>query len=41
MTLEKNTLLGYQWNKLYRRETAEKYEIRFEKAVLYEDFFLQ
>lgn len=39
LTLEKNTLLGYQWNKLYRRETAEKYEIRFEKAVLYEDFF--
>ena len=34
LTLEKNTLLGYQWNKLYRRETAEKYEILLRSSAL-------
>lgn len=39
LMLEKKTLLGYQWNKFYRRAIAEEYAIRFEEAVLYEDFF--
>ncbi len=39
LQLEKQTLLGYQWNKLYRREIAEQFGIRFEEAILYEDFF--
>lgn len=39
LRLEEMTLLGYQWNKLYRREIVEENQIEFEKAVLYEDYF--
>ena len=39
LELEQKTLLGYQWNKLYKREIVENEHIRFEKSVLYEDFF--
>lgn len=41
LTLEKNTLLGYQWNKLYRRETAEKYETVLRKQCSMKISFLQ
>lgn len=39
LNLEKRTLLGYQWNKFYRRKIVEENHIRFEESVLYEDFF--
>lgn len=37
--LEKKTILGYQWNKFYKKSIVDKNNIRFEKAVLYEDYF--
>lgn len=37
--LEEKTLLGYQWNKVYRRELLTRNGIRFENAILYEDYF--
>lgn len=37
--LEKKTLFGYQWNHLYRLDIIKKYNIKFEEAVLYEDYF--
>lgn len=37
--LEKKTLFGYQWNHLYRMDIIKKHNIRFEEAVLYEDYF--
>lgn len=39
LELERKTLLGYQCNKLYKRQIAEKNQIWFEEAILYEDFF--
>ena len=39
LLLEQKTLLGYQWNKVYKRELLMHYNIRFESAVLYEDYF--
>lgn len=37
--LEKKTILGYQWNKFYKKSIVDKNNIRFEKAILYEDYF--
>mgnify|MGYP003301270079 CR=1 FL=1 len=37
--LEEDTLFGYQWNSLYRAEIIEEHQIRFEKALFYEDYF--
>lgn len=39
LKLERDTLLGYQCNKLYKKEIVQKYKIYFEKSILYEDFF--
>ena len=39
LLLEQKTLLGYQWNKVYKRELLVNHNIRFESAVLYEDYF--
>lgn len=39
LLLEQKTLLGYQWNKVYKRELLENNKIRFESSVLYEDYF--
>lgn len=39
LELEDKTLFGYQWNSLYRGSILRKHGIRFEKALLYEDFF--
>lgn len=39
LLLEEKTLLGYQWNKVYKRELLNGNNIRFENAVLYEDYF--
>ncbi|MCB5712148.1 glycosyltransferase family 2 protein [Lactonifactor longoviformis] len=37
--LERKTLFGYQWNRLYRMELIKENNIRFEDSILYEDFF--
>ena len=37
--LEEKTLLGYQWNKVYKSDLLKKYHIRFENTILYEDYF--
>ena len=37
--LEKKTLFGYQWNHMYRLDMILENNIRFETAVLYEDYF--
>ena len=37
--LEEKTLLGYQWNKVYKSELLKKNHIKFENTVLYEDYF--
>ena len=37
--LEQKTLLGYQWNKIYRGKIIRENNIFFEDAILYEDFF--
>lgn len=37
--LEKKTLFGYQWNRLYRMEIIKQNNIMFEDSILYEDFF--
>lgn len=39
LELEAQTLFGYQCNKLYKYSIIEKYRIRFEKSILYEDYF--
>lgn len=39
LTLEEQTLFGYQCNSLYRAEIIKNNNIRFEKTILYEDFF--
>lgn len=37
--LEKDYIFGYQCNSFYRTDIIKKYNIKFEKAILYEDFF--
>ncbi len=37
--LEERTLFGYQWNHLYKADIIKNNDIRFEKVVLYEDYF--
>lgn len=39
LKLEEDTLFGYQWNSMYRADIIRERQIRFEKAVLYEDYF--
>lgn len=39
LELEAQTLFGYQCNKLYKYSIIKKYGIRFEKSILYEDYF--
>lgn len=39
VSLEKNTLFGYQWNSIYRACIIKDNNIRFEKSILYEDYF--
>ena len=39
MQLEKTTLLGYPWNKIYHLPTLRKTRSRFSKDILLEDFF--
>ncbi len=39
LELEEKTLFGYQWNSIYRAQIIKEHHIRFEKAILYEDFF--
>ncbi|MGL6202512.1 MAG: glycosyltransferase family 2 protein [Lachnospiraceae bacterium] len=37
--LEKDTLFGYQWNRLYKLAVIKENQIYFEKSHLYEDYF--
>ena len=37
--LEEKTLLGYQWNKVYRTKIIKENNIQFRQSVLYEDYF--
>lgn len=39
LELERTTLFGYQWNSLYKAEIIRTNNIKFEKALFYEDFF--
>ncbi len=39
LKLEEDTLFGYQWNSLYRADIIQEHKIRFEKSILYEDYF--
>lgn len=39
LSLEDKTIFGYQCNSLYRAEIIKNNKIRFEKSILYEDFF--
>lgn len=39
ITLEEQTLFGYQWNKLYLTSIVWERGILFEDTILYEDFF--
>ena len=39
LLLEQKTLLGYQWNKVYRAEIIQKHDIKFKNTILYEDYF--
>lgn len=39
LLLEQKTLLGYQWNKVYRAEIIKKHDIKFKNTILYEDYF--
>lgn len=39
LELETQTLFGYQCNKLYKYSIIDEYKIRFEKSILYEDYF--
>lgn len=39
LELERTTLFGYQWNSVYRAELIRRHNIRFERALFYEDFF--
>lgn len=39
LKLENQTLFGYQCNSIYRSKIIKENNIRFEKTILYEDFF--
>ena len=39
LELEEKTLFGYQCNSIYKTNIIKEHNIRFEKAILYEDFF--
>lgn len=39
LSLEKGTLFGYQCNSLYKADIIKDNNIKFEKALFYEDFF--
>ncbi|MGL4830978.1 MAG: glycosyltransferase [Propionibacteriaceae bacterium] len=39
LDLEEQTLFGYQWNRVYRTGLLREHQVRFEAAVLYEDYF--
>lgn len=39
LLLEQKTLLGYQWNKVYRSSLLKEHNIKFQSAILYEDYF--
>ncbi len=39
LELEENSLFGYQWNSFYRSSVIKDNNIRFEKALFYEDYF--
>lgn len=39
LQLEENSLFGYQWNSFYRSSIINDNNIRFEKALFYEDYF--
>lgn len=39
LDLEQSTLFGYQYNSIYRLQIIKENNIRFEKALIYEDFF--
>ncbi len=39
LQMEENSLFGYQWNSFYRASTIKENNIRFEKALFYEDYF--
>lgn len=39
LELEDNSLFGYQWNSFYRASVIKDNNIRFEKALFYEDYF--
>lgn len=39
LKMEENSLFGYQWNSFYRASVIKENNIRFEKALFYEDFF--
>ncbi|OUP49744.1 glycosyltransferase family 2 protein [Lachnoclostridium sp. An181] len=39
LELEEKTLLGYQCNKLYKKSIVDTMCLRFEKSILYEDYF--
>ncbi len=39
LQMEENSLFGYQWNSFYRASTIKENNIKFEKALFYEDYF--
>lgn len=39
LELEENSLFGYQWNSFYRASIIKVNDIKFEKALFYEDYF--
>lgn len=39
LELEENSLFGYQWNSFYRADIIKENNIKFEKALFYEDYF--
>lgn len=39
LELEENSLFGYQWNSFYRASVIKDNNIKFEKALFYEDYF--
>lgn len=39
LSLENKLIFGYQWNSFYRADIIKNQKIKFEKSILYEDFF--
>ena len=39
INLEKNTILGYNWNKCYKTEIIKRFNINFFQSSIYEDLF--